>query len=90
MLTFGFRYYDFQVGPLSSYCALGWHFFHTEDGARMWKFVVNRCIVVEKELFEQTQDNIEIMDLLVKAIWLEQYYIESWSLLSSVSLGIHC
>lgn len=50
-------------------------FFHTEDSARMWKFVVNRFIVVEKELSEQTQDNIEIMDLLVKAIWLEQYWI---------------
>lgn len=41
--------------------------FLTNVNARMWKYLVNTRITMEKELLEQAQDNIEFMELLAKA-----------------------
>ncbi|XP_038887050.1 uncharacterized protein LOC120077220 [Benincasa hispida] len=51
---------DVPVVPLDSIT------YHSEGIAKMWKFVVNKRIVVERDLFEQAQNYLEIMNLFVK------------------------
>lgn len=41
-------------------------FFHSEEGASLWKYVVKRKIVKEKELSPSTQECLNLMDLLLE------------------------
>lgn len=41
--------------------------FHIEEGASLWKYVVQRNIVDEKEQFESAQECLDLMGLLLEA-----------------------
>lgn len=40
--------------------------FHSKEGASLWKYVVKRKIVKEKELSPSTQECLNLMDLLLE------------------------
>lgn len=48
--------------------------FHFEKGASLWKYVVKRKIVNEKELSQNTQECLDLMDLLLEAQQIKLYY----------------
>lgn len=41
--------------------------FHTEEGVGLWKYVVKRNIIDEKEFLESAQECLDLMDLLLEA-----------------------
>lgn len=54
--------------------------FHSVNNAQIWQYILNCKIDVEKELFEQVQDYLEIMGLSIKlelvkyVLNLDSYY----------------